>query len=68
MLKYRKDNATGNELAMYWNDRPIPKEQREKYWMLEVERLKVELEEEKLTNKTMLKLADAIINSARKLD
>lgn len=58
----------------------VPLDKHSEYWAKEVKRLKVkldyevakreaialELEEEVLTNQTMMKLADAMINSARR--
>jgi len=63
MLSYRKDTATGNKLALYWNKKPVPKDEYEKYWIKEVVRLKEVIVEEEMKTDAILKCADAIIKS-----
>ena len=65
MLSYRKDNATDNKLVLYWDKRPVPKDEYDKYWMEEVDRLKGNIEEEKKKTDAMLKCADSMLNKAR---
>lgn len=69
MLSYRKDNSTGNKLALYWDDGrgkvAVKPNERDKYWIKEVARLKGIIVEEENKTDAIIKCADAIINKAR---
>lgn len=63
MLKCRADSSTGHKLQLYWNNRQVAKCDHDKYWAMEVDRVKKELADLKADVDAGLVLAKVLVNT-----